>query len=41
MKDAVASGALTTNLIMDGLRYTDMLRAVLHPFNKRIAEVGL
>ncbi|XP_057778491.1 uncharacterized protein LOC130997245 isoform X2 [Salvia miltiorrhiza] len=39
MKDAVASGALTTNILMDALRYVDILRAVLHPFNKRIAEV--
>lgn len=41
MKDALASGALTTNLLMDALSYVDILRAILHPFNKRIAEVGL
>ncbi|KAG6418529.1 hypothetical protein SASPL_120733 [Salvia splendens] len=41
MKDAVTSGARTTNLLMDALRYVDILRAKLHPFNRRLAEVGL
>lgn len=41
MKDAVVSGALSTNLLMNALRYVDILRAALHPFNKRIAEVGI
>ncbi|KAG6416010.1 hypothetical protein SASPL_123431 [Salvia splendens] len=39
MKDAVTSGALTTNLLMNALRYVDILRAKLHPFNRRLAEV--
>ncbi|XP_047944931.1 SET and MYND domain-containing protein 4 isoform X1 [Salvia hispanica] len=39
MKDAMTSGALTTNLLMDALRYVDLVRAKLHPFNRRLAEV--
>ncbi|KAL8552408.1 hypothetical protein ACS0TY_001195 [Phlomoides rotata] len=39
MQEAVSSGAMPTNIITDALRSVDILRAVLHPFNKRIAEV--
>ncbi|PIN26923.1 Histone-lysine N-methyltransferase [Handroanthus impetiginosus] len=39
LQDAVASGEIPTNLIMDVLKSIEILRAVLHPFNKRIAEV--
>ncbi|KAK6135538.1 hypothetical protein DH2020_030709 [Rehmannia glutinosa] len=39
LQDAVASGEIATNLITDALKSIDILRTVLHPFNKRIAEV--
>ncbi|CAA0834501.1 Tetratricopeptide repeat (TPR)-like superfamily protein [Striga hermonthica] len=40
LQDTVASGdQITTNLITDALKYIDILKAVLHPFNKRVAEV--
>ncbi|KAK6155982.1 hypothetical protein DH2020_010230 [Rehmannia glutinosa] len=39
LQDAVASGEIATNLITDALKSIDILRIVLHPFNKRIAEV--
>ncbi|KAK6135587.1 hypothetical protein DH2020_030695 [Rehmannia glutinosa] len=39
LQDAVASGEIATNLITDALKSMDILRIVLHPFNKRIAEV--
>lgn len=39
MQEAVSSGAMPTNIITGALRSVGILRAVLHPFNKRIAEV--
>ncbi|KAI3458405.1 hypothetical protein Pfo_015068 [Paulownia fortunei] len=39
LQDAVASGEITTSLITDALKSIDILRMVLHPFNKRIAKV--
>ncbi|XP_012858311.1 PREDICTED: uncharacterized protein LOC105977542 isoform X3 [Erythranthe guttata] len=39
LQEAVASGEIATDLVVDALKSIDILRTVLHPFNKRIAEV--
>ncbi|KAL0401057.1 UNVERIFIED_CONTAM: Stress-induced-phosphoprotein 1 [Sesamum latifolium] len=39
LQDALASCETPTTLIMDALKSIDILRTLLHPFNKRIAEV--
>lgn len=39
LQEAASSGAMPTNIMTAALRSVDILRAVLHPFNKRIAEV--
>ncbi|KAG8380981.1 hypothetical protein BUALT_Bualt06G0073000 [Buddleja alternifolia] len=39
LQHAVASGEIPTNIIRDALKSLDILRKVLHPLNKRIAEV--
>ncbi|KAL0298280.1 UNVERIFIED_CONTAM: Stress-induced-phosphoprotein 1 [Sesamum radiatum] len=38
LQDALASCETPTTLIMDALKSIDILRTLLHPFNKRIAE---
>ncbi|XP_075111246.1 uncharacterized protein LOC142181709 isoform X2 [Nicotiana tabacum] len=39
LQDAIASNEVPNNILQDALRCTDLLRTILHPFNKRIAEV--
>ncbi|KAL0304001.1 UNVERIFIED_CONTAM: hypothetical protein Sradi_6268200 [Sesamum radiatum] len=39
LQDALASCETPTTLIMDALKSVDILRTLLHPFNRRIAEV--
>ncbi|KAL7107461.1 hypothetical protein ACP275_06G056100 [Erythranthe tilingii] len=39
LQEAVASGEIATDLVVDALKSIDILRTVMHPFNKRIAEV--
>ncbi|XP_009607277.1 uncharacterized protein LOC107774132 [Nicotiana tabacum] len=39
LQDAIASNEVPNNILQDALRCTDLLRTILHPYNKRIAEV--
>ncbi|XP_060181568.1 uncharacterized protein LOC132611178 isoform X3 [Lycium barbarum] len=39
LQDAIASNEVPTNILLDAVRCTDLLRKIFHPYNKRIAEV--
>ncbi|XP_059300553.1 uncharacterized protein LOC132052863 isoform X1 [Lycium ferocissimum] len=39
LQDAIASNEVPTNILLDAVRCTDLLRTIFHPYNKRIAEV--
>ncbi|KAJ8537160.1 hypothetical protein K7X08_035561 [Anisodus acutangulus] len=39
LQDAIASNEVSTNILLDAVRCTDLLRTTFHPYNKRIAEV--
>ncbi|WMV19996.1 hypothetical protein MTR67_013381 [Solanum verrucosum] len=39
LQDAIASNEVPTNILLDAVKCTDLLRTIFHPYNKRIAEV--
>ncbi|MCD7453858.1 hypothetical protein HAX54_022354 [Datura stramonium] len=39
LQDAIASNEVPTNILLDAVRCTDLLRTIFHPCNKRIAEL--
>ncbi|PHT86901.1 hypothetical protein T459_09007 [Capsicum annuum] len=39
LQDAIALNEVQSNVLLDAVRCTDLLRTVFHPYNKRIAEM--